>query len=132
MKSQLTLEALLVLAALVAFIAVLLPAYGKAQTAVFDKALDNSQEQAFETILSTARQAQAFGRNSVINARIYLAANSTFSYENKTLKMRYGNKTITEKTSFPISITSDLYERGNYGVKAEMQDEVLLTLERQE
>ncbi|HLC38248.1 MAG TPA: hypothetical protein VJI71_02235 [Candidatus Norongarragalinales archaeon] len=139
-KAQLSLEFLLVFAALTAFLSVFLPVYSTAQNSLKLKAIETTQEIALQKTYGIARQAQVLGFESSLNAEIILQANETelkFDEAKGELQMSFTHagisKTISQKTSFPIEIeTPAKLEKGKYSVQAKGGTPVVLNVERQE
>lgn len=126
LPGQVSLEMLLLLAAIASLTAVLLPAYSQAREKAALALADRAQEKAFAEVRGTAGIAEALGIGSKIEREVILLADETefyFDAQTRELGMRYkaGNKTreSTEKVSFDIVVSNGFLKRGKTRVVAE-------------
>ena len=135
MKSQLSLEFLIILAALALFLLAFLPVYAQAQKNAKEKLVGQAQALAFSQITGLAAQAETLGRQNSLSAEIRFQADSTsLEYDGQAgiLKMIYSlsGKTLTleEKLSFPLDVPQSEFEKGAYTATASFEETVSIQL----
>jgi len=121
MRGQASLELLVVLAAVFAFAAALLPAEqeyaGAARTAV----ITSVQATVLERTTQLAREAWLAGPGSVLGVELVLQAETHIEYANGTLEMSFNssNRTIERQLRAPpIEMKEQMLEKGKYWVEA--------------
>jgi len=126
MKAQLSLEFLVILSALAAFLLAFLPVYSQAQQNAKAKIVEQAQSLAFSQITALARQAEILGKQNSLAEKIrFQADNTSFAFDGQTtaLKMRfdYAGKTreVEEKLGFQIAVPEGAFPKGDFRAVAE-------------
>ncbi len=146
-RSQLSLETMLLVAALAAFAAVLIPEYAKAGSMAKGVLAGEMQELALDRIAALASQAQVLGAGTRIEGKVGFLADETFlRYDegNSSLELSHGiegyEKTFRRKTAFPIAVAGEQdgsaqgnapgkgFQRGQFKVIAETENNGTVTI----
>ncbi|MEW5955441.1 MAG: hypothetical protein AB1626_02795 [Candidatus Micrarchaeota archaeon] len=124
-RSQASLEYLIVLAALFAFLAAFAPLVNSVRDLAHYSVVARTQESAFHRVVEASSQAAVFGYASTSSREVTLAAEKTFFYYNEStasLSMRFvqGNrsKTFSAHTDYAVSVGSSPLLKGKYAASA--------------
>lgn len=111
-RGQLSLEVLLVAAALFAFLALFLPSVSKVFDALSLHSIDSSQQKVLDEVYFKAREAAVLGPGTRFEFNSQLAAGSIFSFEQKPgsgiFKLSYSlggkRRSLNKSVSFPLFV----------------------------
>jgi len=124
-RSQASLEYLVVLAALFAFLAAFAPLVNSVRDLAQYAVVARTQESAFHRVVEACSQTSSFGYAAVSSREIILSAEKTFFSYNEstaTLSMRFvhGNrsKTLYAKTDYAVNVGSGALAEGKYSASA--------------
>ena len=137
-KSQVSLEFLIVLSALVVFLSAFLPIYSQTQEKAREKIVGAAQEMAFRQIVALAEQAEVLGKRSSLSAEVrFYADNTSLSFDDSggVLIMRFGNglklQELNETLGFPLKTPSGVFEKGVFEAKAIYEEDLELVLSKE-
>lgn len=102
MKGQVSLEALIVLAALLAALAVWLGAVNGANSAIASLMGAHQARLAAGKLAAGINAVCVMGYGNVIELEVYLPGNATFSHDGENLSLPWGNVTFTERVHCPF------------------------------
>ncbi|NYZ75150.1 hypothetical protein H0O03_02705 [Candidatus Micrarchaeota archaeon] len=120
-RSQASLEYLVVLAALFAFLAAFAPLVNSTRELAQYAVVVRTQESAFHRVVEACSQASVFGYSAASSREIILDADKTLFYYNEstaTLSMSFvqGNrsKTLYAQTDYAVGVGSSQLRKGKY------------------
>lgn len=131
MKSQLSLEFMLVLAASASLLVALLPTYAQAQQQTREKIIDQAQSFAFKKIIDYAHEAKTLGKGTFLSTTITLRSPQTvFSASESQIQASYQNgleKRLVED-NFGVEFEENSLEKGEHTVEISNNGSIIVRI----